>query len=63
MFDTRAYKVTVQEVVNLQNGFAFQILVGHLQMHLVGLFVGLGARLLFQLFLFFLQSDFAYIPY
>ena len=63
MFDTRAHKVAVQEIVNLQNSLSFQILVGHLQMHLIGLLVGFGASLFFQLFLFFLQLDFAYIPY
>ena len=63
MYDARYHEVTVQEIVYLQQGLAFQIFVRHLQMHLVGLLVGIGLLLRFQFGLFLLQSHLTYIPY
>ena len=63
MYQTRDDEVAVQEVMHLQQCLAFQILVRHLQVHLIGLLVGLALFHGHELFFLFLQLDVTYIPY
>ena len=61
--NARAHEVTVQEVVNLQQRLTFQVFVCYLQMHLVGLLVGVLLLHRFQALLFLFQLHLAEIPY
>ena len=49
--------------MDLQQRLALQVFVGHLEVHLVGLLVGIGLFQCLQFFLFLLQLHLADIPY
>ena len=61
--DSRANEVAVQEVVHLQQRLALQVVVRHLQVHLVRLLRGLHTFSGIQALLLFLQLHLADIAY
>ena len=63
VYKARYYKVAVQKVVYLQQGLPLQILVCHLQVHLIGFLVGVTLFQCSQLELFVFEFHLAYIPY
>ena len=63
VYQSRHNEVTVQEIVHLQQGLSFQILVGYFQMHLVRLLGRVGIFHGLQLLLFLLQFHFAEVAH